>query len=169
MQSAQFSCQDPEKSWAQILSAKGSPNWFSITSFLITTQITCVWFVNNFQEHKLRISTQKFRENTFALNVIVFEVLFDGKSKPLQNLLKSCKQLQASDSYIAYSYENSYSISRFLVVEHNTSWHHFFPKLLCMMYELLTINTYFVSRCTTFNCNMLKVLNFSLFKCKIKS
>ena len=125
--------------------------------------------MNNFQEHKLRISTQKFRENTSALNVIVFEVLFDGKSKPLQNLLKSCKQLQASDSYIAYSYENSHLISRFFVVEHNTSWHHFFPKLLCMMYELLTINTYFVSRCTTFNCNMLKVLNFSLFKCKIKS
>ena len=125
--------------------------------------------MNNFQEHKLRISTQKFRENTSALNVIVFEVLFDGKSKPLQNLLKSCKQLQASDSYIAYSYENSHSISRFLVVEHNTSWHHFFPKLLCMMCELLTINTYFVSRCTTFNCNILKVLNFSLFKCKIKS
>ena len=43
-----------------ILSAKRSSNQFSTTSFLITRQITCFWYANNFQEHELRVYTRNF-------------------------------------------------------------------------------------------------------------
>ena len=73
------------------------------------------------------------------------------KRKPVQHLLKSCKHPETSGNNIASSYENSQSTSRSLVVKFNTSCHHFLSKLSCMMYKLLKIIVFLVSRYTTFN------------------
>ena len=77
------------------------------------------------------------------------------KSKLLQHLWKSSKNSQTSEYNIAYSYKNRHSISRSLfVVQFNTSCHHFFSKLSCMMQKLSKIDIFLVSVCITFSCNI---------------
>ena len=63
----------------------------------------------------------------------------------------------------------SQSISWSLAVKFNTSYHHFFTKLLSMLYKLLKNIIFLVSTCTTFNCNIVKVWHFSSINYKIKS
>ena len=59
-----------------------------------------------------------------------------AKGKPLQHLLKSCKYTQTSENNTAESYKNSSQVSQSPAVKFNTSCHHFFSKLSCMMYKL---------------------------------
>ena len=92
---------DIKKFWAQILSAKRFSNQFSITSFLIKTQITCFGHLNIFQEHKLRVYIRNLE------TILLFSMLFYlrpysmPKRKPLQHLLKSCKHPQTCENNIA--------------------------------------------------------------------
>ena len=84
-------------------------------------------------------------ENIFVLSMLLYSMPYSmARSKSLQNLLKSGKHpqiLRITKPSVCRSV---------VVVTLNTSFHHFFPKLSCMRYDLLKINIFLVSKCTTF-------------------
>ena len=132
------------------LSVKRSSNRFSITSFVITTQIICFWFENNFQEYKLCVYIKNL-ETALLLSMLLkvfryWRPYSMAKSKPLQHLWKSCKHPQT--------------------LKFKTSCHHFSSEVSCITYKLLKINIFLVSRCTRLKRNIVKIWHFSSFKCK---
>ena len=65
----------------------------------------------------------------FLLSMLLCSIPYSmTKSKPLEQLLKSCKYPETSDNNIALLYKNSQSISRSLAVKFNTSCHYIFSQ-----------------------------------------